>query len=197
MFREILERYPAGRFAERAAWKAGWWAYRQGQFTDALQYFDQGRRAVSALRLSAVVAVLVGRAAQQAGDVETGVARLRLTATDYHNSYYGRLAVKRLARRARRRRSRRRCSASRRRRRRFRRRGRIASLLSVGPQSRGDERAAVRAARVGRFAAAAGDDRADAQAARQRARRHQRDEARLSAVPRRRRRDAAARRSCR
>ena len=38
-----------------------------------------------------------GRAAQQAGDVETAIARLRLAATDYHNSYYGRLAVKRLA----------------------------------------------------------------------------------------------------
>jgi TolA-binding protein len=42
VFREILNRYPAGRFTERAAWKAGWWAYRQGQFTDALQYFDRG-----------------------------------------------------------------------------------------------------------------------------------------------------------
>jgi TolA-binding protein len=38
----MLNRYPAGRFAERAAWKAGWWAYRQGQFSDALQYFDKG-----------------------------------------------------------------------------------------------------------------------------------------------------------
>ena len=75
--------------------------------------------------------------------------------------------------------------------------GRIASLLVGGPQSRSDERAAVCAAGVGRFAATAGHHRADAQAPRQRPRRHQRDEARLSAIPRRRRRDAAARRSCR
>ena len=33
-----------------------------------------------------------GRATQQVGDIETGIARLRLAATDYHNSYYGRLA---------------------------------------------------------------------------------------------------------
>ena len=103
VFREILDRYPAGRFAERAAWKAGWWAYRQGQFADALQYFDQGAAQFPRSDYRPSWLYWSGRAAQQAGDVETGVARLRLTATDYHNSYYGRLAVKRLARRARRR----------------------------------------------------------------------------------------------
>ena len=96
VFREILNRYPAGRFAERAAWKAGWWAYRQGQFTDALQYFDRGAAQFPRSDYRPSWLYWSGRAAQQAGDIETGVARLRLTATDYHNSYYGRLAVKRL-----------------------------------------------------------------------------------------------------
>jgi soluble lytic murein transglycosylase len=96
VFREILNRYPAGRFTERAAWKAGWWAYRQGQFTDALQYFDRGAAQFPRSDYRPSWLYWSGRAAQQAGDVETGVARLRLTATDYHNSYYGRLAVKRL-----------------------------------------------------------------------------------------------------
>ena len=122
VFRELLNRYPAGRFAERAAWKAGWWAYRQGQFVEALQFFDKGAAQFPRSDYRPSWLYWSARAAQQAGDVETGVARLRLTATDYHNSYYGRLAVKRLAGRARRRRSRRRCSGSRRRRRRFRRR---------------------------------------------------------------------------
>ncbi len=96
VFREILERYPTGRFAERAAWKAGWWAYRQGRFTDALQYFDKGAAQFPRSDYRPSWLYWSGRAAQQAGDVETGVARLRLAATDYHNSYYGRLAVKRL-----------------------------------------------------------------------------------------------------
>jgi soluble lytic murein transglycosylase len=96
VFREILNRFPAGRFAERAAWKAGWWAYRQGQFTDALQYFDKGAAQFPRSDYRPSWLYWSGRAAQQAGDVETGVARLRLTATDYHNSYYGRLALKRL-----------------------------------------------------------------------------------------------------
>ena len=97
VFREILNRYPAGRFTERAAWKAGWWAYRHGQFTDALQYFDRGASQFPRSDYRPSWLYWSGRAAQQAGDIETGVARLRLTATDYHNSYYGRLAVKRLA----------------------------------------------------------------------------------------------------
>ena len=50
---------------------------------------------------------------------------------------------------------------------------------------------------VGRFARDPGDDRLDPQPARRPARRHQRDEARLSAVPRRRRREAADRAAAR
>ncbi len=96
VFREILNRYPAGRFTERAAWKAGWRAYRQGQFADALQYFDRGAAQFPRSDYRPSWLYWSARAAQEAGDIETGVARLRLTATDYHNSYYGRLAVKRL-----------------------------------------------------------------------------------------------------
>lgn len=96
IFREILSRYPAGRFAERAAWKAGWWAYRQGNFVEALQFFDRGAAQFPRSDYRPSWLYWSGRAAQQAGDVETGVARLRLAATDYHNSYYGRLALKRL-----------------------------------------------------------------------------------------------------
>ena len=96
IFREILNRYPAGRFTERAAWKAGWWAYRQGNFTDALQYFDRGSEKFPRSDYRPSWLYWSARAAQQSGDAETGRTRLRLTATDYHNSYYGRLALKRL-----------------------------------------------------------------------------------------------------
>ena len=96
IFREMLDRFPAGRFAERAAWKAGWTAYRDGRFTDALQYFDKGAAQFPRSDYRPSWLYWSGRAAQQAGDIETGIARLRLAATDYHNSYYGRLAVARL-----------------------------------------------------------------------------------------------------
>ncbi|MEO7135537.1 MAG: tetratricopeptide repeat protein, partial [Vicinamibacterales bacterium] len=87
VFREVLMRYPAGRFAERAAWKTGWSAYRRGQYLDALQYFDKGAAQFPRSDYRPSWLYWSGRAAQQAGDVETGIARLRLTATDYHNSY--------------------------------------------------------------------------------------------------------------
>jgi soluble lytic murein transglycosylase len=96
VFREMLERYPGGRFAERAAWKAGWTAYREGRFTDALQYFDKGSAQFPRSDYRPSWLYWSGRAAQQAGDIETGIARMRLAATDYHNSYYGRLAIARL-----------------------------------------------------------------------------------------------------
>ena len=97
VFREVVEKYPASRFAERAGWKAGWWAYRQGRFQDAVAIFDRGAAQFPRSDYRPSWLYWSGRAALQAGDVETGVARLRLTATDYHNSYYGRLAVKNLA----------------------------------------------------------------------------------------------------
>ncbi len=96
-FREIVEKYPAGRFAERAAWKAGWWAYRQGRFQDAVALFDGGAAQFPRSDYRPSWLYWSGRASIQAGDTDTGVVRLRLTATDYHNSYYGRIAVKQLA----------------------------------------------------------------------------------------------------
>ncbi len=97
VFRGIVEKYPAGRFAERAAWKAGWWAYRQGRFQQAVALFDGGASQFPRSDYRPSWLYWSGRASIQAGDTETGVARLRLTATDYHNSYYGRIAVKQLA----------------------------------------------------------------------------------------------------
>jgi soluble lytic murein transglycosylase len=96
VFREMLVRYPAGRFAARAAWKAGWTAYRHGRFAEALQYFDQGSARFPRSDYRPSWLYWAGRAAEQAGHLETGTARLRLAATDYHNSYYGRLALARL-----------------------------------------------------------------------------------------------------
>lgn len=97
VFREVVQKYPASRFAERAAWKAGWWAYRQGRFQDAVALFDGGAAQFPRSDYRPSWLYWSGRASLQANAVETGVARLRLTATDYHNSYYGRLAVKNLS----------------------------------------------------------------------------------------------------
>jgi hypothetical protein len=99
VFREVVQKYPAGRFAERAAWKAGWWAYRQGRcrarrvLIGGAAQFPRSDYRPSWL--------CIGRPAPRTRAATSGPAstRLRLTATDYPQLYYGRLAVKRLAER--------------------------------------------------------------------------------------------------
>ena len=105
-FRELYEKFPTGHYAERAAWKIGWWAYRNGRYADTVRVFESAAAQFPALRLSAAVAVLVGRGARSAAGPALAEARFTLVATDYLNSYYGRLAVARLERRDRRRGSR-------------------------------------------------------------------------------------------
>ena len=121
-------------------------------------------RGLSAIGLPAGVAVLGGRAHERLSEPALADERYTLAAADYLNSYYGRLAVKRLDGRMRRRRA---CSVSRR---------RVAAaaaatsrlvraLLRGRAIRRGAERAAVRAAGVGRLAGDSGDDRLDLPAA--------------------------------
>ena len=96
VFRLILERYPAGRFAERAYWRAGWWAYRDGRFQEAATLFDRGAAQFPRSDYRPSWLYWSGRAWQQSGQRALGDDRLTLTATDYFNSYYGRLAQRHL-----------------------------------------------------------------------------------------------------
>ena len=41
VFRELYEKYPRGSYAERAAWKAGWRAYRQERPADTVRFFER------------------------------------------------------------------------------------------------------------------------------------------------------------
>ena len=40
VLREMYARFPRGRYAERAAWKAGWASYRKGDMGEAARYFE-------------------------------------------------------------------------------------------------------------------------------------------------------------
>ena len=92
----LVQRFPAGRFAERAAWKAGWWAYRQRNDVAAIAYFETGARNFPRSDYRPPWLYWSGRAKQRLGDTAGASARFVLTATDYHNSYYGRLALAQL-----------------------------------------------------------------------------------------------------
>jgi soluble lytic murein transglycosylase len=98
VFRLIIERYPAGRFTERAYWRVGWWAYRDGKFQDAATLFDRAAGAFPRSDYRPSWLYWSGRAWQQAGRQALAAERLVLAATDYFNSYYGRLARTQLGR---------------------------------------------------------------------------------------------------
>jgi soluble lytic murein transglycosylase len=94
VFRELLLRFPRHRYAERAAWKVGWTAYRNQRFTEAATVFESA--AVTFPRADYRPSWLYwsGRARAAAGDKPAASARYQLVVADYGSSYYGRLAAK-------------------------------------------------------------------------------------------------------
>jgi len=97
VFRQLLASFPRSRYADRAAWKVGWRAYRASEFADAADVFDTA--AARAPRADNRPAWLYwsGRAHDRVNETVTANARYRLVVADYQNSYYGRLASKILA----------------------------------------------------------------------------------------------------
>jgi soluble lytic murein transglycosylase len=94
VFRELFRRFPDSRYAERAAWKVGWWAYKSGRFADAAQAFDRGAAAFPRADTRPAWLYWSGRAHDQIGETALANERYRVEVADYENSYYGRLASK-------------------------------------------------------------------------------------------------------
>ena len=94
VFRELWRRFPDSRYAERAAWKIGWWAYKNGRFAEAAQAFDSGAAGFPRSDNRPAWLYWSGRAYDQTGETALAHERYRLEVADYENSYYGRLASK-------------------------------------------------------------------------------------------------------
>jgi soluble lytic murein transglycosylase len=99
VFRDLLRRFPRHRHSERAAWKTGWFAYRLDNFRDAAEVFDNAAATFARSDYRPSWLYWSARAHDQIGNTDTANARYRLTATDYQNSYYGRLATRLLQQR--------------------------------------------------------------------------------------------------
>jgi soluble lytic murein transglycosylase len=95
IFLELLEKQPAGLHAERAAWRVGWWAYRDRRYQEAVRVFD--RAAARSPRSDYRPAWLYwsGKAYEALENMARARERYELLLADYLNSYYGRLALKR------------------------------------------------------------------------------------------------------
>ena len=95
-FREMYEKFPTGHYAERAAWKIGWWAYKAGRYADANRAFESAAAHFPRSDYRPAWLYWSGRAHDQLREASLADARYALVAADYLNSYYGRLAAKRL-----------------------------------------------------------------------------------------------------
>ena len=100
VLREMYARFPRGRYAERAAWKAGWASYRKGDMAAAAAYFERAATDFPRSDYRPAWLYWSGRAREAAGDRAGGMSRYHLTVADYRNTYYGRLAERRLEKHA-------------------------------------------------------------------------------------------------
>jgi soluble lytic murein transglycosylase len=92
VLREMYARFPRGRYAERAAWKAGWTSYRQGEMREAVRHFESAAASFPRSDYRPAWLYWAGRARAAMGDMSGAAALHQLTIADYHNTYYGRLA---------------------------------------------------------------------------------------------------------
>jgi soluble lytic murein transglycosylase len=95
-FREMYQKFPTGHYAERAAWKIGWWAYRANDYAETVRVFESAAAAFPRSDYRPPWLYWSGRAHEALREPALAEARYDLVATDYLNSYYGRLASKRL-----------------------------------------------------------------------------------------------------
>jgi soluble lytic murein transglycosylase len=96
VFRDLYARYPNGRHAERAAWRIGWWDYRQEQYGDASRVLGDAAARFPHSDYRPAYSYWAARARERAGDRESAEATYRGVVADYQNSYYGRLAARQL-----------------------------------------------------------------------------------------------------
>ncbi len=88
----MYEKFPTGHYAERAAWKIGWWAYRSANYAETVRVFEGA--AVNFPRSDYRPPWLYwsARAHEALREQALADARYALVEADYRNSYYGRLA---------------------------------------------------------------------------------------------------------
>ncbi|MDQ3070699.1 MAG: transglycosylase SLT domain-containing protein, partial [Acidobacteriota bacterium] len=96
VFTELFDQFPSSDKAQRAAWMAGWHAYRSGNHPEAIRIFE--RAAADFPRSDQRPAWLYWSARSQgeAGSKANASARHKLVLTDYAHSYYGRQSARRL-----------------------------------------------------------------------------------------------------
>ncbi|MGH9329410.1 MAG: transglycosylase SLT domain-containing protein, partial [Vicinamibacterales bacterium] len=97
-FRELYRRFPKGPRAERAAWKLGWWGYKTGSYAETIRVFESAAAAFPRSDFRPSYLYWSARAHEQLNAHSQAIACYRVILVDYQNTYYGRLADRRLER---------------------------------------------------------------------------------------------------
>jgi soluble lytic murein transglycosylase len=94
----LLAEYPDGRYAERAAWRAGWSDYRSSRFEEAAQTFESTARRREPNGATPGLLYWAGRARLALGQNERARQLFAETVTRYKHAYHGMRAQDALAR---------------------------------------------------------------------------------------------------
>jgi soluble lytic murein transglycosylase len=93
VFAEMYRRFPQGVYAERAAWKAGWWAYKNGNYAETVRVFEAAAVTFPRADYRPSWLYWTARARLAMNEREIAEAGFRQVISDYRNSFYGRQAA--------------------------------------------------------------------------------------------------------
>ena len=96
VFAELAQRFPTGPHADRAAWKAGWWAFRNGDYATTINTFQTAAVQLRRSDYRPMWLYWTARAQAASGDRDAARQTYRVVVSDYRNSYYGREAARAL-----------------------------------------------------------------------------------------------------
>ncbi|ODS51928.1 MAG: hypothetical protein ABS36_19370 [Acidobacteria bacterium SCN 69-37] len=92
VFTEMVAKFPTGASADRASWRAGWWAYRADDYRETIRLFEPAVTAMPRSDYRPSWLYWTARAYEALGQRDTARLWYLRTVADYRNSYYGRQA---------------------------------------------------------------------------------------------------------
>ena len=93
VFAEMYRLFPQGVYADRAAWKAGWWAYKNGDYAESVRIFESAIATFPRADYRPSWLYWSARARLALSDRPGAETGFRQVINDYRNSYYGRQAT--------------------------------------------------------------------------------------------------------
>jgi soluble lytic murein transglycosylase len=98
VFARMFAAFPSGTFADRAAWRAGWWAYKSGNPRETIRLFESAATSLRRSDYRPSWLYWTARSYEAIGGHEDAIDAYRRVIADYRNSYYGREAARSLER---------------------------------------------------------------------------------------------------